>query len=510
MRGSRLLGSSTLLAAAISVAYLIWGPPSQDLAAATFRADLFSDHGFVIWNNAWYSGHYLLSYSVVYPPVGALLGPRLAGALGAVAAAAVFAVLARRAYGERALVGSLWFAAAVSVWLFTGRMPFLLAVPFGLAAFVPEGGGWGLALAAVLAAFCSLTSPIAGLFVAIGGAALALTGSRARGIAIAGGAAVPIAALSLAFPTGGDEPFVFSAFIAIPILAAAVLLLVPRDRRDLRVGAVLYALLALFLYVVPNAVGGNVARLGALLAGPTLALVLWPRGRLLVLAVSLPLLYWQLVAPVRDVRKAAGDPSTERSYFAPLNAELDRLAAAGGAFRTEIAPTRNRWEAAYVAPEHPIARGWLRQLESEDFDLFGDDHLTPAAYRDWLARHGVSYVAVSDAKPDPIAEDEVRLINGGLDYLTPIWRSPDWRLYRVDLADGLARAGVESVGPDRVELTATRRGPISLPVNWTPYWSVTAGNACVSKGDDGEIDVDAESAGPIELRATIGGGRCSG
>ena len=107
----------------------------------------------------------------------------------------------------------------------------------------------------------------------------------------------------------------------------AALWLLPAEQRDLRIGVVLYALFAVAVFVVPNALGGNVTRLGALFAGPVLAMVLWPRGRLVVAAVSLPLLYWQLVAPVRDVRKAAGDPATERAYFAPLNAELDRLAA---------------------------------------------------------------------------------------------------------------------------------------------------------------------------------------
>ena len=104
-----------------------------------------------------------------------------------------------------------------------------------------------------------------------------------------------------------------------------------------------------------------------------LALVLWPRGRLVALAVvALPLLYWQLVAPVRDVRKAAGDPSTERAFYEPLLAELERLDATEGPFRVEIPPTQNRWEADYVARDFPLARGWLRQLESDDFDLFTD------------------------------------------------------------------------------------------------------------------------------------------
>jgi hypothetical protein len=121
---STVLGSA-LLAATLAVVYLIWAPSSQDLAAATFRADLFSDHGYAIWNNAWYSGHYLLSYSVIYPPLGALLGPRLVGAIAVVAAAAIFAVLARRRFGDVALVPSLWFAAAAAAWLLTGRIPFI-------------------------------------------------------------------------------------------------------------------------------------------------------------------------------------------------------------------------------------------------------------------------------------------------------------------------------------------------------------------------------------------------
>jgi hypothetical protein len=504
----RLVPLSTLLAAAIAGASLLWGPPSQDLAAASFRADLFSDHGFVVFNNAWYSGHYLLSYSVLYPPLGALLGPRLVGAIGAFAAAALFALLARRRFGDGAVLGSLWFAAAVAAWLFTGRIPFLLALPFGLAALLWTTGP-GLWLAAAAAALCSLASPVAGAFLAVAAAAIGIAGERARGAALLIGSLVPIAALNLAFPTGGEEPFVFSAFIAVPLLALAVLWMVPAEQRALRVGVVLYALLALALFVIPNAMGGNVTRLGALFAGPVLAMVLWPRGGLLVAAVSVPLLYWQLIGPVRDVRKAADDPATERAYFEPLNAELDRLAADGGTFRVEIPPTQNRWEADYVARDHPIARGWLRQLESDDFDLFTDGSLTPDAYLDWLRRHGISYVAVPDAELDYLAEDEVALIDSGLDYLRPVWRSPHWRLYRVDGAEAwdLAGRGVESVGPDRVAVEIPRSGSLTLPVNWMRYWEAH-GDACVEEGAEGETVLEARAPGTVELGVSPGGDRC--
>ena len=492
----------TLLAAALAAVYLIWAPVSQDLAAATFRADLFADHGFAIWNNAWYDGQYLLSYSVLYPPLGALLGPRLTGALAVVAAAALFAILARRRFGDRALIPSLWFAAAVSAWLLTGRIPFLFALPIGLGALLESDSGrpW---TAIALAAATSLASPVAGLFVALAGAALGLTGDLRRGLALALGALVPIAVLNLAFPTGGFEPFVFSAWIAIQLLAAVVLWLVPSEFAALRVGAVLYALLALALFVIDNPLGGNVTRLAALFAGPVLALALWPRGLWLVRAVSIPLAYRQRVAPVRDVRKASGDRSTELAFYEPLLAQLDRVGGGDpSGFRVQIPPTKNRFEAAYVARERPIARGWLRQLESEDFDLFTDGGLTAEAYRGWLDDHAVGWVAVADAQRDYLSEDEVALIDSGLDYLDPVWTSDDWTLYRV--ADPVP-IGADVSGPDRFEVEAEAAGELAPALNYNRYWDGEDG--CV-RDSDGRTVVEAKAPGRLEFGVSVSGARC--
>ena len=493
----------TLLAALAGVAYLIWTPQSQDLAAASFRADVFADHGFALWNNDWYSGHYLLSYSVLYPPLGALLGPALTGALAGVAAAALFALLARRHFGAVALVPALWFAAAVGAWLCTGRVAFLLAIPFGIGA-VLAADSRRTASAVTLAALSGLASPVAGLFVGLAGAALWLAGERREGTALALGALVPIVALNLAFPVGGVEPFVFSAFIAIPLLAAVVIWLVPPEYRALRIGAVLYALGALAAFFISTPLGGNVTRLGALFAGPVLALVLWPRGRWVVLAVSIPLLYWQLVAPVRDVRKASNDPSTKAAFFAPLNAELNRLSAREGAFRVGIPPTKNRWEADYVARDHPIARGWLRQLESDDFDLFTGGELDPASYRDWLDRHAVAYVAVPDAPRDDLAEDEVALIDDGVPYLRPVWSSDEWRLYEVEDPTPI---GADSVGIDSLTVEAPRPGEYELEVNPNRWWGVAEGDGCV-RDADGHTVVEAASAGAIRVEPGLSRGRC--
>ncbi len=490
------------MAAVGAVACVIWAPPSQDLAAASFRADLFADHGFLLWSDQWYSGHYVLSYSVLYPPLGALLGPRIVGALAVVAAAALFAVLARRRFGVAALVPALWFAAAMASWLLTGRIPFLLAVPIGLAALLPTAPGrlWSAAFAAALT---TLASPVAGLFLAIAGAALWLTGQRRRGAYIALGAGVPIVVLNLLFPVGGTEPFVFSAFIAIPLLVGVVIWLVPVRFRALRLGVALYGLLALVAFIVPTALGGNVTRLGALFAGPMLALVLWPRGRLVVIAVSIPLLYWQLVAPIRDAGKAAGEASTEREFYEPLVTKLRDLQDGQAPFRIEVAPTKNRWEADYVAREFALARGWLRQLESDDFDLFSEGSLDAVSYRDWLDRHAVSYVAVPDAPLDYLAEDEVELIGGGLDYLDVVWRNDDWTLYRVAESREL---GVTAVGPDWFAVEAPRPGHYLVALNFTSTWTVTEGDACVERADDDSTMVEVAAPGSVRVESKLGFG----
>ncbi len=97
---------------------------------------------------------------------------------------------------------------------------------------------------------------------------------RARRVA----ALAPIALLTLAFPEGGAQPFVASAFY--PALAGVLVVgaLIPSEQRVLRIGAALYAVALTGAYVLPTAVGGNADRLGALMAGPVAALR--ARGRL--------------------------------------------------------------------------------------------------------------------------------------------------------------------------------------------------------------------------------------
>jgi hypothetical protein len=489
----------------LAAVYLIWSPPSADLAAQTFRTELFEAHGFEVWSNAWYGGIHLPGYSLLFPPLASVIGVRLVGAVSAVAAAALFAALVRPHYGDRARLAIWLFGLGAATNLFTGRLTFALGVAIALGAVLAADRDRP-SLAAVLAALTPAASPVAGLFLAFAGGVLFLTGRRRDGIVLGAAALGATALLALAFPTGGFEPFEANTFTLIAAATLILVFLLPRVENRLRIGAVLYLLMCLALFLVDTPVGGNATRLGALTAAPLLALGAWGRRPAWLVAVALvPLLYWQWVAPVRDLTDAVGEPSVEASYYEPLLAELEQRAPSEP-FRVQVPPTRNRWEARYVGQEFPLARGWLRQAESDDFDLFENGNLTPDEYRAWLDERGVRFVALSlDAEPDYLSEDEIELVRGGLPYLEEVWSNEDWELYEVTDPAPLASAPVrlEETG---FEVDAPAAGEIEVAVRWSPYYRVIEGDACVRERGDWTV-LDARAAGTIRVdaRMSLGG-----
>ena len=150
--------------APLALAYLIVAPPAGDLAAATYRSDLFARVGFTLRDNGWYAvhGHWLPGYSLVSPALGALLGVYTVLALSAVAAAVLFGLIAQRVFGgTSARVAAGWFALGFGVGLLSGRVPYDLAFAIGLGSVLALlSGRRGLALG--LAVLTSVTSPVAG------------------------------------------------------------------------------------------------------------------------------------------------------------------------------------------------------------------------------------------------------------------------------------------------------------------------------------------------------------
>ncbi len=465
----------------LTIAYLIWMPPAADLSAATYRSDLFARVGLTLRDNGWYAvhGHYLLGYSLLSPALGALIGVRVSLALSALAASVLFGLIAERAFGLAAgRVAAVVFAFGFCVELISGRVPYDLGFALGLGSVLALMRGRSL-LALALAVLTSVTSPVAGAFLALAGLALALAdfqrnrgnrsgrgnrddrgglggnqdtrgehghpqlldsalaGSR-EGIALTAAALLPIVVLALAFPEGGYEPFAPSSFW--PALAGVLLIalllpqgpLTPRAHRIVRVGAALYALVLIGSFALKTPVGGNAARLGPELVAPLLAGVLWDRRRGLLCLLAPLLLYWQLNTPIGDLSLVAGDPSVQTAYYTPLLSELHRLRD-GAPTIVEVPLTVTHWEATDLAGHDRIslARGWERQLDTRYAPLFYRPSLSPSAYRAWLYENRVLYVALPDAHLDYAAKAEGALVARGLPYLREVWHSAHWRLYRV-------------------------------------------------------------------------------
>ncbi|HEV3034290.1 MAG TPA: hypothetical protein VGX72_05825 [Solirubrobacteraceae bacterium] len=499
------------IAAALAVVYLILAPTSPDLAAASYRSGLFSSAGFTLWDNSWYGGHHLLAYSVLAPALGALIGPRLLAALAMVIATALFAsVIDGWAPTRATRIAAAWFALGASVALLSSRVPFDLGLAIGLGALLAARRR-RLALALALSVLTSLASPVAGAFLAMAFVAWALAGPvRAWPAALTVAALAPIAALALAFPEGGSQPFVGSAFYPELVGVLVILALIERERRMLRIGVALYALALTGSFVLSTAVGGNVDRLGALAAGPVAALALlcasrWRRRALLVLAPLL--LYWQANAPVADYVSTLSNPSVEASYYTPLIGELRALGVGYGArpARIEVVATADHWEARFLAPHVMIARGWERQLDIYRNGLFYEEStpLTAARYRAWLSQNAISYIALpEDAPLDYSAGAEAHLLTAlRPPYLREVWRSAHWRLFAVLGASPLAQtpAVLTAASSDSLSLYAPRPGSYLVRVHFTPYWALGSGSGCVSRAPGDWTEVQARRAGELHV-----------
>jgi hypothetical protein len=497
-----------LAAAAVAALYLILDLRTGDLAAHLYRADLFGREGFTVWNGNWYGGHHTPAYSVLFPPLAHYLTPQAAGAIAAVVAAALFEPLARSQFGEKARWGALWFGFAVGVTLFTGRLPFLFGVAVGLGALLALQRG-RVAIAAVLAVACSLASPVAGLFLALAALAYEVVARTRSGALLAGLAVAAPVLLSAAFPEGGFQPFTFRSFAAVPIFCALLFVILPREYRVLRVGAVLYALAATAAYLIDTPMGNNAVRLAELFAGALVVCFLPWRHELrlrpgLVALLLVALAAWPLYPTVRDVIKNVNDESTKASYYAPLLDFLEREGREPG--RIEIPFTRAHFEAYEVARQWPIARGWQRQLDIERNKLFYGGVLNDLTYATWLSENGVRYVALPDAPLDSSARKEAELIEAEPSYLRQRWASEHWKVYEVMIphplliADDDADIRLTSLRSDEFTLDVREPGEALVRAAWTRYWEPRSG--CVER-EGHWTRVTAVQPGPLRVTVKI-------
>jgi hypothetical protein len=497
------------LAGALALLAVVLGWRGSDLPAQVFRTELVRRDGFVVWNSQWFGGHAMLSYSVLSPVVGSVTGPIALGALSGVAAAVVFERILRFAYGRTAWIGAVWFALGTVANLIVGRVTFALGVAIGLGAVYALQRRRPV-IAVGLALLCSLSSPLAGVFLAIAAIAWACAqrDRRAGAIGMFVAAVAPIAIIGVLFPSPGSEPYEPWALVWDLALCGAIAL-AARRTPGLRWGAAIYAVSIVGAYFVASPVGGNMSRFGQYIAGPLLACALFPRRRLLLAAVAVPLVIWQFYPAIDGIAYARTDPSTKHSYYTPVVQYLQ--AQDGPIGRIEIPSTYRHWEAAYAAPALTLARGWERQLDIAYNPLFYKGPFNADTYHAWLLSNGVAFVALPDARLDDSSLGEGDLLLRGVPYLQPVWRNTHWRVWRVKDFAGLAigPGTLTRLSPDGFTVYAEQPGDVLLRVRASGHWKVTDNAGCTRATADGWTMLSVVRPGPVEVTQSLRGTPCS-
>ena len=352
---------------------------------------------------------------------------------------------------------------------------------------VPVVGG-----AVALALLTALASPVAALFLALAGTAYALGARRRIGLAVAVAALAPVALLALAFPEGGTEPFVLLGLLAgarvrrrCARAAAARAARAADRRRALRAGCA-------------RRVRASRRRSAATSCGSARCAPARSRrsccGRGARLALALPRAVPAVVAAGRrDPRRAHRERRPERPCRL-LRAAARRAATRDGRRRAPRprwrSPSRRlHWEARWVAPAIPLARGWERQLDREVNAALLRRRTAHAGPLPRLARpHGRALGRrPRRARSTTPRRDEARLIARGLPYLREVWRGAHWRLYEVarpGAARRPARARRRSSTPTRSRSPSRARRRCACASAGRPTGRSRAGDACVEPDGD--------------------------
>ncbi|HEY3484100.1 MAG TPA: hypothetical protein VGK49_01895, partial [Ilumatobacteraceae bacterium] len=284
---------------------------------------------------------------------------------------------------------------------------------------------------------------------------------------------------------GGTFPFRGPALVWTMVMCAVVVALVPARYRVVRIAAGLYALAALAAFIVPAPVGANITRLGMYAVGPVL-LALVPLRRA-VLALVLPFAwFWQWSPAFDAILRSGHDASTELSYHQPLLDFVDDVGPPLG--RVEVVPTARHWEAAFVALDMPIARGWERQLDKRFNPVFYESGLTPIEYERWLRTNGVRFVALPDVPLDDSGKEEAEIVRSEPSFLDEVWSSAHWRVFEVVDGTGLidGPAFLAELGVDTATLVVVEQRDVLLRVRASAFW-VSDPPLCIEPTHDGWI-----------------------
>ncbi len=500
-------------AAAAIAALLAWlGPPGSDLAAHAYQRAVFLQHGFSLWNNFWYAGRYsFVTYSVLYYPLAALLGIRLLAVATIATAALAFAVVLGRQWGATARWSSRTFAVVWAGIVLSAAFPFALGVAFALLALWALQGRRHWRFAA-LAALTLAASPVAFLLLALVLASLALPQRRdtrrlvAPAVTIGAVGAIEVL-LWRAFPGGGRYPFSLAELVPALVFCGIGVVVTWRVERArlLRPFFVVYAVACVVVFLVPSAIGENIARMRfAAIPFAVLALSLrafrprWMTAVVLALAIS-----WNVTPLAASYVKGTADTASSEALWQPAVAYLHAHLTPG--YRVEAVDTTGHWDAVYLPrADIPLARGWFRQDDFPENALLYS-RLGPRAYRSWLRSLGVRYVVYWRGPVDYSARGEERLLLSGRSGLRPVFGTRHLLVYELPHArpilTGPGARRVLGLTQTRVRVRLDARGVYRLAVRYSPYWQATSG--CVLKGRDGMVRLAVPRPSTVALRFQV-------
>lgn len=480
----------TLVTAITAALHLLWlgtlASSGGDLAAQDAWAEFAGRHPGSAYNLAWYGGMHPVSYSAVSPYVMSVLGVRTTMIIaGTVSAALITVILARSGHVRRPLWPSLAGALALVCNAVSGRVTFGLGLMFAFAAAaivfatprVLRGNRWAKAAAAgPLAGLATACSPVAGLYIGLVAAALFLQKRRPAAYALGVAPLVVVALSAWLFPFSGTQPMPLGSAILPIVFGAAVIVLVPKEWRTVRITAVVTSATVLVATLITSQVGTNITRLPMLFTGVALIAALpftEPRSRkwYAIVLVFLGFTTWIGIKTVQDVVRAHPAAAWTRR-LAPLVHELRKAGAERG--RVEVVPARSHREASALAPYVNLARGWNRQADIKRNHLFYDGTLTVATYHDWLKHWAVHYVVLPADAPDNGAERERELVGNGLPYLKKVWSDSNWHLYAVTDPAPLAEPNTTVLRAEQNETTLKVGAPgrILIRISYSPWLSL--------------------------------------
>jgi hypothetical protein len=473
---------------------ILFAPPAGDAAAHLYRTYLV-DKNILFWDTFWYRGNYpIFTYSLLYYPVAALVGNTAATVAGILSAAGAFSVIVLREWGRIAVWPARAFGVVAAGPLVTGTFPYGLGLAAGLIALVAvqRNKRW---LAFGMAVVTLGLSPLAFAFLVLTLAAAALARPLNRGHLWVGvGLAVLLIVATAAVVRLGHEgryPFGGWSLLAVTTVAGCGLALASHAPRA-RVLAVFFALwlaASVLLFFVPTPFGETVTRLRYIVFPLMLATVLlagWRPRWLAAVGLSVAALYNIVPYAVGMTVQSLDSRAAEASFWQPA---VDYLRANNTPNNlVEVVSTENHWE-AYWLPRAgiPLVRGWYRQTDMQRNPLLYASHISPEQYRQWLDRNAVRYVVLPTIRLDVYTgAREANLVRSPRTGLIPVLQAPTLVVYEVPrptpLLTGPAPAAITALEHQQIDGWVQAPGRYELRLEWSPYWRVLSGDACIGAG----------------------------